>query len=42
MCLTMKLPPSPYLISRSDLQFVGGALLAVGVLIAVVACVHAF
>jgi hypothetical protein len=38
----MKLPPSPYFVSRSDLQFVVGALLAVAVLIAFVACVHAF
>ena len=42
MCPAMKLPPSPYLVSRSDLQLVVGALLAVGVLIAFVACVHAF
>jgi hypothetical protein len=35
------LPPSPA-ISRADLQFVLRALLAVGVVIAFVACVHRF
>ena len=38
----MKLPPSQYFGRGSDLQFVVGALLAVSVLIAFVACVHAF
>jgi hypothetical protein len=38
----MKLPSIPYLLSRSDVHFVVGALLAVGVLIAFVICVHGF
>ena len=38
--LPMKLR-SAHLPSRSDIQFVVGALLAVGVLIAFVACLHA-
>ena len=42
MCLSMKFPLLPHLLSRSDLQFVVGALLAVGVLIAFVVCVHVF
>jgi len=38
----MKLPLLSHALSRSDVQFVVGALLAVGVVIAFVACVHAF
>ena len=38
----MKLPLNSHLLSRSDIQFVVGALLAVGVVIAFVACIHAF
>ena len=38
----MKIPLLSHPLSRSDLHFVVGALLAVGVVIAFVACVHAF
>jgi len=39
----MKLPlNNSSLLTRSDVHFVVGALLAVGVVVAFVACVHAF
>jgi len=38
----MKLPLLSHALSRSDVHFVVGALLAVSVVIAFVACVHAF
>jgi hypothetical protein len=38
----MKLPSLPYLPSRTDVHFVVGAVLAVGVLIAFVFCTHGF
>ena len=38
----MKSFPDSHALSRSDVHFVVGALLAVGVVIALVACVHAY
>lgn len=38
----MKLLPPSSAIRRSDIHFVAGALISVGVVVAFVACVHGF